>query len=193
MKNEVLKKLGYKNNIPIEINKIIDDVINEVEELSSFSYVYEKRQDYLPFLDKYSEFLKNCDSYLLIATTLGHGIDKRIKHYQMIDTARALIFDVASSCYIEIKADEFEKQFQKDRTYRFCPGYENTPLDDNENILNLLKNLKPGISILDSKLMIPSKSIVGIIGLGSKKEKSCNNCIVKNCKYKEEGVLCFKK
>lgn len=196
MKENVLRYLGYHNqSISSEMDRLIDDVIKEVKEVSDFHYVYQERHDKLSFLDNeaYKALLENCHSYLLIATTLGLEIDKRIKYYQMTDSTKALIFDAASSAYIIELADEFEKNFSPDKTYRFCPGYQNTSLADNEKILDLLKDLKIGISILDSKMLVPSKSMVGIIGIGTKLNKSCDTCLVRNCKYKEEGVVCFKK
>lgn len=195
MKEEVLKYLGYKEQIITkEMDIMIDDVIEEVKRISSFSYVYQERKEVFPFLNHpaYKELLKGCYSYLLIATTLGYNVDKVIKHYQVSDPARALIMDAASSAYVIYMADEYEKKFEE-RTFRFCPGYEGTSLDDNSFILSLLDKQKPGISVLDSKMLVPSKSMVGIIGLGFRKEKTCTNCVVKNCKYKEEGTLCYQK
>lgn len=196
MKKEVLKFLGYKNQeITNEMELLIDEVIEEVKSISNFSYVYLEGKEELPFFkhNAYKELLKGCQSYLLVATTLGIDIDRKIKYYQNTDPARAVIFDAASSAYIIDMADEFEKRFPLKRTYRFCPGYENTSLDDNKCILEMMKSLKTSINVLDSKMLVPSKSMVGIIGIGNDKEKTCENCLVRNCKYKEGGTLCYQK
>ena len=197
MKSEILRYLGYKNNdCDNEISNLIDECLEELDKISNFSYVYLKTNELYDFLNKkdYIELLNGSTEYILCATTLGYEVDKRIKHYLVTNKVKALVMDATASCYLIDKADEFESIFGDNRTFRFCPGYGNTPLSDNKEILEILKNLKPKVSTLDSLMLSPNKSMVGIIGIGVKKEKTCATCMfMDRCLYKKENKLCSKK
>ena len=198
MREEILRYLGYKNNdCDNEIANLIDDCLKELDKISSFSYVYLKSKEAYDFLNKkdYINLLEGSNEFILCATTLGYEVDKKIKYYLATNKLRALVLDACASVYLVNKADEFEKQeFDEERTFRFCPGYENTPLSDNKIILELLKDLKPRVSTLDSLMLSPNKPMVGIIGLGVKNEKNCGTCMFNNrCSFRKENKLCFKK
>ena len=197
MKDEILRYLGYKNNdCDIDISNLIDECLAELDKISDFSYVYLKTSIPYDFLNKceYVDLLNGSSEYILCATTLGYEVDKKIRYYLASNKVKALVMDACASVYLVDKADKFEETFGHDRTFRFCPGYENTPLSDNKIILELLKSVKPKVSTLDSLMLSPNKSMVGIIGLGVKKEKNCNTCMFNNrCSYRKENTLCFKK
>ena len=197
MKEEILRYLGYKNNDCDEsISNLIDDCLKELDAISNFSYVYLRSNEAYDFLNKkdYINLLEGSTEFILCATTLGYDVDKKIKYYLATNKLRALVLDACASVYLVDKADKFEKEFGENRTFRFCPGYENTPLSDNKIILELLKDVKPKVTTLDSLMLSPNKSMVGIIGIGVKKEKNCNTCMFNNrCSYRKENSLCFKK
>ncbi len=199
MKNLILKYLGYKNFKYDEvIDKLIDDIIKEVIQLANFKYTYLEFKEVMPFLNEnqvYLDYLKGSNSYLLCATTLGSEIDKKIKYYMFNDPTKAVIMDAVASARLEYMADDFEKNLKyKNLSYRFCPGYSDTNLDDNKKIAKILDaNKKIGIEILDTNLIIPQKSMVGIIAVGTNKEKNCKNCIMnKDCKFLKGGSPCYK-
>ena len=197
MKEEILRYLGYKNNDCDEsISNLIDDCLKELDAISNFSYVYLRSNEAYDFLNKkdYINLLEGSTEFILCATTLGYDVDKKIKYYLATNKLRALVLDACASVYLVDKADKFEKEFGENRTFRFCPGYENTPLSDNKIILELLKDVRPKVTTLDSLMLSPNKSMVGIIGIGVKKEKNCNTCMFNNrCSYRKENSLCFKK
>jgi len=195
MKDEILRYLGYKNNdCDDEISSLIDECLKELEVISDFSYVYLKTNKLYDFLNKedYINLLNGSNEYILCATTLGYEVDKKIRYYLASNKVKALVMDACASVYLVDKADNFEKTFGSDRTFRFCPGYEKTPLSDNKEILEILKPLKPKVSVLDSLMLSPNKSMVGIIGLGVKKDKTCATCMFNNrCSYRKEGLKCL--
>lgn len=197
MKDEILRYLGYKNNdCDEEIGKLIDECLKELDEISNFSYVYTKSNVIYNFLNKkdYLDLLNGSNEFVLCATTLGYEVDKKIKYYLATNKVKALVMDACASSYLIDKADEFEKIFGDKRTFRFCPGYGNTPLSDNRIILEILKDLKPKVSTLDSLMLTPNKSMVGVIGLGVKKEKTCSTCMfMDRCLFKKENKVCSKK
>jgi hypothetical protein len=193
-KDEILRYLGYKNNdCDNEISKLIDECLEELDSISNFSYTYLKTNETFDFLNKkdYVDLLNGCSEYILCATTLGYEVDKKIKYYLATNKVKALVMDACASTYLIEKADNFEAIFGDNRTFRFCPGYGNTPLSDNKMILEILKPLKPKVATLDSLMLSPNKSMVGIIGLGVKKDKSCDVCMFNGkCLYRKENKTC---
>ena len=200
MLEQILKYLGYGKNKPDDrVMNLINECIEEVEEISKFKYVYNEYDELLPFIkenEAYLEFLKGSNGYLLVATTLGIEVDNRTRYYKHTDPTRGLIFDACASAYVEKMADDYEASLPfSNLSFRFCPGYQGTSFLDNQIIAKYLNVSKyPGISFVESGLMVPLKSMIGIIAIGSNKRQSCKGCIFNgNCKFQKEGLTCYKK
>lgn len=198
MRAEIRKYLGYLQNAIADdhTEQLIDKAIEEVERLSEFRYIYasyDYPQDFMLESQAYMDYLKGSKGYLLCATTIGIAVDRRLKRLQMEDMAYAVVFDATAGVYIEYKADEFEKKLPYNTLgFRFCPGYAGTPLTDNVQIANLVKAHKIGISFLDSGLMLPMKSMTGIVRIGGMGRKSCQNCVAAAaCPYRKRGITCY--
>ena len=185
-----------KTVVDARTNQMIDRALREVEELAEFKYVYvsfDYPQDFMLAHPAYMEYLHGSEGYLLCATTIGIAIDRRLKRLQMEDMAYAVVFDAAAGVWIERKADEYEKTLPYSSLgFRFCPGYQGTPLEDNLQIASLVKANKIGISFLDSGLMIPMKSMTGIVRIGGAGRKSCKGCVAAGaCAYRSRGTTCY--
>lgn len=217
MRQEILKYLGYTvetgcapslqecapslqqagNRVVDEhTDHLIDGALREVEELAEFQYVYasyDEPQEFMKANSAYMEYLHGSDGYLLCATTIGIAVDRRLKRLQMEDMAYAVVFDATAGVWIERKADEFERNLPYPLLgFRFCPGYQGTPLEDNLRIADLVKAHKIGISFLDSGLMIPMKSMTGIVRIGGEGRKSCKGCVAAGaCAYRARGTTCY--
>ena len=199
MKAQILKFLGYAEGVDVESHtlELLKKALQEVEQLSEFKYVYasyDYPQDFMLDNQAYMNYLQGSDGYLLCATTLGIAVDRRLKRLQMEDMAYAVVFDATAGVYVEHKADEFEKTLPyKSLGYRFCPGYAGTPLEDNAKIAALVKASKIGISFLESGLMLPMKSMTGIVRIGGESRKSCKGCVAFSaCTYRKQGETCYK-
>ena len=102
------------------------------------------------------------------------------------------VADACASALLEAYADDAEDELGDERTYRFCPGYGGSDVEDIQYILESVKAEKIGITRTESGLMLPQKSMAGIVGLGKKTQKSCGECILKeHCAYRKEGRVCF--
>lgn len=194
----IVKYLGYKNisDVSNEVKSTIEECISEVKSLSKFKYTYLKFDSLLPFLTskEYEEYLKNSSSYLLVGTTLGIEIDKRTTYYSNTDMTKCVIFDCCASAYLETIADSYEDEhFKETKSFRFCPGYNGTSLKDNLIIAEKLNAYKEiGVEVLDSYMLVPKKSMFGIIALGKSAKKSCKNCLLlKNCSFRKDGKVCY--
>ena len=190
-----LQQLG-KTVVDEHTEQLIDRALREVKGLAEFKYVYasyDYPQEFMLAHPAYMEYLHGSEGYLLCATTMGIAVDRRLKRLQMEDMAYAVVFDATAGVWIERKADEFEKSLPyASLGFRFCPGYQGTPLEDNMQISRLVKANKIGISFLDSGLMIPMKSMTGIVRIGGEGRKSCRGCVAADgCAYRRCGTTCY--
>lgn len=123
-----------------------------------------------------SKNLRGCDKAIVFAATVGIGIDRLISKYSRVFPVRALCFQAIGSERVEALCDEFENEIKKEisdeETFsrpRFSPGYGDLSLDIQKEIFSLLDcSRKIGVSLGDSLLMTPSKSVTAIIGFGRK-------------------------
>lgn len=208
MNEQALKYLGYMTQtITPEMEAMMEECAKEVEKYAEFKAVYETftlahQPLSIPAIDLNLDYpalnhlLENCSQCILIACTLGAGLERRIRYYGKFDQARMIVMDAFSSVYVEAQCDAFEKNLNlNQRTYRFCPGYEQTPLSINRKIAKVLEiHKKIGVELSDSDLMIPQKSMIGIIGIGdSGHKKTCRDCMLKeNCDFKRRNTRCYK-
>lgn len=195
--NLVYSYLGYKHITRCEeIDNEIEKCLKEVEAIAQFKYIYVEFDYELDFLKNniaYQRLLKDTTSYYLCLMTLGKRIDDKCRYYSKVDLTKMVIFDAVSSAYLEFKSDEFEElNFKKPRTYRFCPGYQGTETKDIREIFKYLDNEKLGVSLLESNLMVPMKTMCGIIGFGKTNKKECGACnFLGDCEYRKEGRRCY--
>ncbi len=119
--------------------------------------------------------LADCDEAFIMAATLGVGIDRLIEKYNRILQTKSAVCDATASALIESFCD-YVNDFivnGKDAVMRFSPGYGDFDLKHQTNILNYLDaNKKIGISLTDSLMMVPTKSVTAIVGI---KREGINN------------------
>ena len=130
----------------------------------------------LPF-PQHSESLKSnlegCRQALLFAATVGAGIDRLIRRYERTDAHTALFLQGCGAERAEALCNTFDADVKKAAESigrvshpRFSPGYGNLPLTVQKDFLTLLNAEKRlGITLGESYLMSPSKSVTAIIGI----------------------------
>lgn len=208
IKENALKYLGYQGqSIDSSIDCLIDECLEEINKMASFKAVYKSFPlDFDPLYIKEAniiidypdlhELLDNCHDVVVIACTLGIQVDKRSKYYSHIDMTKMTIFDAIASSYLEAKCDEYEKMhIIGKRTFRFCPGYGNVPIELNKELGKVIDCYrKIGLTVQESHILLPQKSMIGLIGLGdNNQKKSCKNCLnIKNCDFRKRGQTCYK-
>ena len=97
-----------------------------------------------------------------------------------------------SSRYLEECCDEYEKILNLgEHTFRFAPGYGDLPLVLNKTLSRVLNvHKKIGVTLSQSGLFIPMKSMLGIIGIGKSQQKSCMSCVRKeSCELRKEMCI----
>ena len=109
--------------------------------------------------------------------------DDMVKVY-IADSLGSIIAEKAADCMEEELAVFIEKRGWK-HTNRYSPGYCGWHVSEQQKLFSLFPVASPcGIQLTDSSLMIPIKSVSGIIGVGShvrKLEYTCGLCTFENC------------
>lgn len=193
----VLRYLRYTPGAVVSeaVQQQVERALAEVQELSTFKCIYAQHVEPMDFMNTpaYQDYMSGAEGYLLCATTLGVQVDRRIRRLQLIDMSYSLIVDAAASAYLECCADEFEYNLPFENLgFRFCPGYGGTSLQDNRVIAEQLNVGQIGITFLDSNLMVPMKSMLGIVRIGGGSAKNCSRCVVReNCSYRRNGTRCY--
>ena len=129
------------------------------------------------------DMLEDCEECILIGCTLGIVMERKIKFYAKVNmTNSERLWMLRQVLIWKDLVDRYEETLGFDnRTYRACPGYGDFPLEFNKRIAILLDiPRKIGVTITPNNLLIPQKSMLGLIGIGSdKRKKSCGNCVMK--------------
>ena len=117
--------------------------------------------------------LEGCDSILFFAATVGLMPDRLLAKYGRLSPSRALFLQAAATERIEAVCDAFcaeRNDYYAERGFglrpRFSPGYGDLSLSLQKDILTALDCRKTlGLTLTDSLLMIPSKSVTAIVGI----------------------------
>ena len=121
---------------------------------------------------------------VLFCATVGLEIDRLIQRYMRVSPTKALRYQALGTERIESLCDLFCEDIQKEflplqAGTRFSPGYGNVPLELQKTILEILDApRKIGVSIHDSLLMSPSKSVTAFVPLVEKGEAKLGGCAV---------------
>lgn len=117
--------------------------------------------------------LGGCDKAIVFAATIGVGIDRLISKYSRLSPTKALCFQAIGAERVEALCDEFcekmKSEYEKNGERlkpRFSPGYGDLPLETQKMIFALLDCPKRiGVTLGDTLLMSPSKSVTAFVGI----------------------------
>ncbi len=145
------------------------------------------------------KYLAGCHAAILFAATIGIGIDRLIAKYGAISPSKALFMQGLGAERIESLCDAFSKEMEKSCAEkgaytrpRFSPGYGDLPLSVQEDIFRVLTpHRKIGLSLNESLLMSPTKSVTACIGISKtacrgEEKHTCTICGKKDCAFRRE-------
>ncbi len=141
--------------------------------------------------------LKGCDSIILFAATVGIELDRLIARYGTASPSAALMLQAIGAERIECLCDIFNREITEQKAAfgmatmpRFSPGYGDLPIEIQRDIFRVLDcPRKIGLTLNQSLLMSPSKSVTAIIGVSDTELKipsGCNSCNKKDCDYRRK-------
>ena len=122
------------------------------------------------------QHLEGCGEILLVACTAGAETDRRIARAKLQSPARGLLMHAIGAQQVAGGCDRLCRRLAEafpDRqlTDRFSPGYGDLPLTLQKDVMAALDCAQIlGITLTDSLLMTPSKSVTAIIGMKEREE-----------------------
>lgn len=142
-----------------------------------------------------SSYLNKAEEFIIFVATVGKEYEEYMKRLSdSNDIVKSFFADLIGSAIAEhigsiIYEEVCEMQNQKGFTtsYSYSPGYCDWPLSDQAALFSLFPPNPCGITLTDSHLMLPIKSISGILGSGREVKKNPHNCAICNMKN------CFRK
>jgi len=140
--------------------------------------------------------LRGSEAYALFVCTSGKEYDAYLQRLKDDgDMVRLFIADALGSIIAEKCADRMEESLQLSidklgwhHTNRFSPGYCGWHVAEQQQLFPLFGGQTCGVRLTDSSLMVPIKSVSGIIGLGKEVRRldyTCGLCDFKQC-YKRQ-------
>ena len=199
---DVYEQMGYHGVEPGEATqREVLKVMSEVNPWLCPRFCYQVVKE-LPAFDVGKIILRQLresEAYALFICTSGMEYEAYLQRLKDEgDMVRVFIADALGSVIAEKCADVMEMSLQESidklqwhHTNRFSPGYCGWHVSQQQLLFPLFEGHTCGVSLTDSSLMLPIKSVSGIIGLGAKVRKldyTCGLCDFDKC-YKRKLKL----
>lgn len=216
-RKEIGRYLGYKNSPPDERTEaLIESCMEELSDHISprfFSREYplvileDGTLDFSCFQVKSESLRRNlegCSKAVLFGATLGAEVDYLIRRFTVLDMSRAVIIQAAAAAMIEsfcnLENERLDREYRKKGYFlrpRFSPGYGDFSLEYQRRFFEALElEKRAGITLTDSLLMMPSKSVTALIGMSREtfptaraEERRCGFCEKRDCLYRESEKM----
>ena len=196
---ELYEQMGYEEIVPDETTqKETERITEEVKAFLKPRFCFFVQREMPGFsIGKIIERqLKGAEAYALFICTAGQEYEdymRRLKEEG--DMVRVFIADALGSVIAEKTADRMEEMLQESidklgwrHTNRFSPGYCGWHVSQQQLLFPMFRGETCGVSLTESSLMVPIKSVSGIIGLGQTVKRldyTCGLCDFKQC-YKRK-------
>ena len=115
--------------------------------------------------------LEGCAEILLFACTAGSEIDRRINREKLVSPVRGLLMSAIGSQRVEGACDRLcnllaAEHPEKQLVTRYSPGYGDLLLEIQKDVFRALDCERSiGVTLTESLLMQPSKSVTAVIGM----------------------------
>jgi hypothetical protein len=206
---EIYLALGYHHkNIPDHIIQLVNETLQQIPEdycaiggyciYDSIKIENSKVQvnnKYLAVNKIIAAQMRQSEKLAIFTCTIGDKIEKRSREYfDKGEFPKGYILDTLGSVLVEAAMDIIQDKLKQDMahhglkiTNRYSPGYCRWDVIEQHILFSLLPAKFCGISLNESALMTPIKSVSGIIGIGKNVEKRaypCHICKEKDCPYR---------
>jgi len=208
MNAELLHNLGYGNGCQpsARIDSLVNDYLENVHYLTEPSYSYVIKDIMLVHgtsvivdsslifqSEVIARLLEKCDKVAIFLVTINKHVEEmscRLAEDGLV--LGAMVLDAIGSTIAEKVADLVQEKIARvsstlgcNTSRRFSPGYCDWDISQQEIIFRAIDSKSVGIQLTDECLMLPRKSISGIIGIGTdshvKNYNPCLRCDKENC------------
>ncbi|MDF1559676.1 MAG: vitamin B12 dependent-methionine synthase activation domain-containing protein [Bacteroidales bacterium] len=139
--------------------------------------------------------IREAEKVALFVCTAGATVSDRSRcSTPDADLLKGYVYDVTGTIVVENAADMMLQELRRTMeaggygiTNRFSPGYCGWDMAEQHKLFIFLRDNYGGVTLTESALMKPVKSVSGIIGIGRKVRfapYSCSMCDDKNCLYR---------
>jgi hypothetical protein len=210
-KQEIARTSGYTDGIlPDHFDRMIDGVLSRTPHLCRLLAGYRLipidqarggRETLviggIPFTTRpiVTARLKKADQAILFLCSIGPGMEQWSGQLAgESEPALSYFVDTVASLVVEATADALHAHLTRhfkeqglNITNRYSPGYCDWPVAEQKTLFSFLPDAFCGVTLTDSAMMLPLKSISGLIGVGKHveyKQYSCATCSRQDCTYK---------
>lgn len=220
IREETLRYLGHQGQaLDGHMLALLDDSIRDIEAAARPKYCHRTfsvhfHSDSVELSDTglyligqdIVNHLRGCTQCVLMAATLGVGVDRLIRRFEPTDLSRSLVMDAAASALIEEVCDRCEAEIREKAAHsslrvgsRFSPGYGDLPLSTQGPLTKLLDTgRKIGLHCSETSLLLPRKSVTAVLGGWDVRDgcetpetqsaDKCALCMMQgSCNYKKGG------
>ena len=206
---EAVRYLGYGNHaVDNHTLDLVEDSFRELDQVGRMKIVYRifdvsmEKDGHLTIgklkieSKNLSRNLKGCDQAIVLGATLGTGVDMLIRKYSLTDMARVVVLQACGAAMLEEELDQWQEtmieRFFQEKLYlrpRFSPGYGDFSIEHQRMVVRMLEaSKKIGLTVTDSLMLSPSKSVTAVIGISETKRictvKGCEACAKTDCEYR---------
>lgn len=206
---EAVRYLGYgKNAVDAQTLELIENSFRSLQSAASKKSVYrifdlsQEDGEYIRFgnlevrSNSLGKNLLGCDKIVLLGATLGIGVDQLLFRYSKMDMAKTVVLQACAAALLEEYCDECQdgiaEELKKEGRFlrpRFSPGYGDFSIECQRNVIQMLDAAKTiGLTITESLMMVPSKSVTAVIGASNFSvqchRQGCEVCEKKDCIYR---------
>ena len=188
-KQKVFETIGYSDSsvVPPRVSALVEEFAeNSVDFLDpSYSYIIKDIQsvqgkhvtieDSITFHSQtVARVLEQCQKVAIFALTIGDGLESIVAGLAADGSmVKASVLDAIASHAAENLAGLVDDRISEEMrnqglatSRRFSPGYCDWDVSQQEMVFKALEGNSTGINLTEDYLMLPRKSISGIIGIG---------------------------
>lgn len=118
-----------------------------------------------------SKLLRNCPYVTLMAGTIGEALENKVETLKTDNPSDAFYLEVVGGWMADYMAEQIDKRIEQEiiksgygRTMRYSPGYGDWNLTCQAEMMRLTQASRIGITLTESSIMIPRKSVSAAIG-----------------------------
>lgn len=202
------------NLIPEPFDRIILNELNHIIDNSEVSGGFYVSENVQLFPDKGAfecegvrfhagrrivNFLKNSEYLAFFICSIGENVSHRAKQLkEHRDHLTSYISDTIGSVLVDRAMDQVHIKLKGHMnanglkiTNRYSPGYWSWNIEDQKRLFSFFPSGFCGVSLTENCLMIPEKSVSGVIGIGKKvtfRKYDCRECNSLHCIYRDKNI-----
>lgn len=142
------------------------------------------------------KMLSGSEAYALLIVSVGMGPESRARELmEKGEFLEGYITDLVASAMVDSVADQVQEHIRRMAgekglliSNRYSPGYCNWDVSEQQKLFRLFPKNCCGITLSDSSLMMPIKSISALLGIGTSvkyQDYTCEICSMKECAFRK--------